>query len=79
LPKFTPDSYQPVSTITSHNASVIKIRSEANSIARFRIKMIVFYFKNALACYNAGVIAVNSKVVGLVLDIGQKRWNLSKR
>jgi hypothetical protein len=29
------------------------------------MKMLVFYFKNALAYYNAGVEAVNVKVVGL--------------
>jgi hypothetical protein len=29
------------------------------------MKATVFYFKNALACYDAGVVAVNLKVVGL--------------
>jgi hypothetical protein len=45
--------------IVSYNAE--------NSLVRFENKSIFFYIlkKNSLAYYNAGVIAVNLKVVGL--------------
>jgi hypothetical protein len=55
----------PNPTIASYNASVVKIYNATNIIARFRIKIIFLRCKNAAACYNAGVVDVNSKVVGL--------------
>jgi hypothetical protein len=51
--------------ILSYNACVVKIYTKTNSIAHFRIKMIAFYFESAPAYYNAAVVAVNLKVVGL--------------
>jgi hypothetical protein len=49
-------------TIVSYNTSVVTIYSAVNSMARFRLKNIFLLFKNSLAYYNAGVVAVNSKM-----------------
>jgi hypothetical protein len=46
-------------TIASYNANVVKIYSAVNSMAHFRLKIIFLRFKNSLAYYNAGLIAVN--------------------
>jgi hypothetical protein len=55
-------------TIASYNASVVNFYNATGSLARFENKNIIFYFQNLLACYNAGAVAVNLKIVGLAPD-----------
>jgi hypothetical protein len=48
-----------------YNASAVKILQRHGSLVRFEDKNIFFYYKNALAYYTAGVVAINLKVARL--------------
>jgi hypothetical protein len=51
-------------TIASYNAT--------GSLAGFDDKNMLFFFENAVSYYNAGVVALYSKVIGLAPDIHGK-------
>jgi hypothetical protein len=64
----------------SYNASAVKIYNAGSSLWRLENKNIFFYYKKR-STYNAGVLAVNSKDVGLApgltlkLHLGKHRYN----
>jgi hypothetical protein len=66
-PKIVPITSTPGAdpTTSNYNASVVKINSATNSMAHSYNKNYFSLIKNVLAYYNAGVVAVNLKVVGL--------------
>jgi hypothetical protein len=52
-------------TTLSYNASALKIYNTTSRLVRFENKNVLFCLKLSLAFYKAGVVVVNSKVVGL--------------
>jgi hypothetical protein len=57
----------PNPTIVSYNTSAVKIYNATGSLLRFENKkMFSSTLKNALAYYNAGVVAVNLKAPGTI-------------
>jgi hypothetical protein len=55
-------------TTESYNASVVKINNAAGSLVRSGNHFFSFFNKKALTYYNAGVVVLKSKVVGLGPD-----------
>jgi hypothetical protein len=54
---------------TIYNTSIINFYNAVGSLVRFENEIFYSILKNVLAYYNAGDVAVNSKVVGLCPDL----------
>jgi hypothetical protein len=52
-------------TTSIYNASVENFYNAAGSLARLKTKIFYSTLKNAIAHYNVGAVAINSKNVGL--------------
>jgi hypothetical protein len=57
-------------TTLSYNASIVKIYSATNSMARIKNENYFSLLNNTSTYYNAGAAVVNSKVVGLASGLG---------